>query len=101
MTNYKKCPECGVEANSTNEIAKIFGWRYRHLLGKGPPQSRCSSCRNKPKKKRYTGSSPVANIDRFELKSIYQQAFPNDKASRSVNFMKMKLERKAKRDEAK
>lgn len=42
---FAKCPCCGKEAHSKNEIDDLFGWRSTNPP-KTIPQSYCRACRN-------------------------------------------------------
>ena len=42
-SNYKKCPHCGVEANTNDEVKKIFG--LMNVGGHVYFQSWCKECR--------------------------------------------------------
>ena len=43
-SNYKKCPHCGVEANTNDEVKNIFG--LMNVGGHVYFQSWCKECRN-------------------------------------------------------
>ena len=42
-TNYKKCPNCGIEANTNKEIKNLFG--LMNVGGHTYSQSWCKQCR--------------------------------------------------------
>lgn len=88
-TKAKTCPICGEVAHTTREITEKFGWRFKHLLSEGPPQSRCIPCRT-GKKKTYKAVSgfayPVESINK-----LYAEAYPKDKQRRGQAFKIKKL----------